>query len=328
MPKQNIEYLLKANEPWVVYRTLLDMMELKENGSKVLKAREQLLKHSLMQGLFKELEGWPGTVLAGHKSAGQLYHKLEFLADMGLTTEDANISAVIKKMGEHRSEEGLFQLPMNIPVHFGGTGKDQWAWALCDAPVLMYSVVKMGAGDDVETRKGIDYLLSLKRENGWPCVVSKEQGKFRGPGRKDDPCPYVNLIMLQLLSLFPEHKGSPTSRTGIECLLSCWETSKERHPYMFFMGTDFRKLKAPFIWYDILHVADVLSHYNFALKDKRFTEMLNLINEKADKDGLFTPESVWKAWEGWDFGQKKKPSPWVTFLIYRINKRAGSSQVI
>jgi hypothetical protein len=192
----------------------------------------------------------------------------------------------------------------------------------------MYSVVKMGAGDDVETRKGIDYLLSLKRENGWPCVVSKEQGKFRGPGRKDDPCPYVNLIMLQLLSLFPEHKDSPTSRTGVECLLSCWETSKERHPYMFFMGTDFRKLKAPFIWYDILHVTDVLSHYDFALKDKRFTEMLNLINEKADKDGLFTPESVWKAWEGWDFGQKTKPSPWLTFLIYRINKRAGSSQVI
>ena len=152
MPKQNIEYLLEANEPWVVYRTLLDMMELKENDSKVLNAREQLLKHPLMQGLLKELEGWPGTVIASHKSAGQLYHKLEFLTDMGLTTEDANISTVIKKMGEHRSEEDLFQLPMNIPVHFGGTGKDQWAWALCDAPVLMYSVLKMGAGDDVGNR--------------------------------------------------------------------------------------------------------------------------------------------------------------------------------
>jgi hypothetical protein len=325
MPKQNIEYLLKANEPWVVYRTLLDMMELEEKDPKVLKAREQLLKHPLMQELFKELEGWPGTVLASHKSAGQLYHKLEFLADMGLTGEDSNIAGVIKKIKEHRSEEGLFQLPMNIPVHFGGTGKDQWAWALCDAPVLIYSVVKMGAGDDVETQKGIDYLLSLRRENGWPCAVSKEQGKFRGPGRKDDPCPYVNLIMLQLLTLFPEYKDGPGSRTGVECLLNCWETSKERHPYMFFMGTDFRKLKAPFIWYDILHVADVISQYDFALKDPRFIEMLGIVNSKADKNGLFTPESVWKAWESWDFGQKKKPSPWMTFLVYRINKRVGSN---
>ena len=261
-----------------------------------------------MRGLLKELEGWPGRVVASHKSAGQLYHKLEFLADMGLITEDANISAVIKKIGEHRSEEGLFQLPMNIPMHFGGTGKDVWAWALCDAPVLMYCLVKMGAAD-TQTHKGLDFLLSLRRENGWPCVVSKEQGKFRGPGRKDDPCPYVNLIMLQLLTLFPEYKDSAASRTGVGCLLSCWETSKERHPYMFFMGTDFRKLKAPFIWYDILHVADVLSYFDFALKDKRFTEMLNLINGKADKDGLFTPESVWKAWEGWDFGQKTNRLP-------------------
>ena len=322
MPKQNIDYLLKAAEPWVVYRTMLDLAGIKENDPKVLKANAQLLKHPLMQDLLEELQQWPGTVLASHKSAGQLYHKLEFLADMGLTGEDSNIAAVIKKIREHRSEEGLFQLPMNIPVHFGGTGKDVWAWALCDAPALMYSVLKMGAGDDAETRKGLDYLLSLKRENGWPCAVSKEQGKFRGPGRKDDPCPYVNLIMLQLLTLFPEYKDSTASRTGVECLLSCWETSKERHPYMFYMGIDFRKLKAPFIWYDILHVADVLSQYNFSLKDPRFIEMLDIINSKADKDGLFTPESVWKAWEGWDFGQKKKSSLWISFLVYRINNRA------
>jgi hypothetical protein len=168
--------------------------------------------------------------------------------------------------------------------------------------------------------------LSLKRENGWPCAVSKEQGKFRGPGRKDDPCPYVNLIMLQLLALFPEYKDSPAAKTSVECLLHCWETSTDRHPYMFFMGTDFRKLKAPFIWYDILHVADVLSQFTFTLKDPRFQEMLSIINAKADKDGLFTAESVWKAWEDWDFGQKKKPSPWVTFLVYRINKRVGKSK--
>ena len=99
MLMQNTDYLLNVAEPWVVYRTMLDLMSLKENNPKVQKAREQLLKHPLMQGLFKELEGWPGTVLAGHKSAGQLYHKLEFLADMGLTIKDANISTVIKKMG-------------------------------------------------------------------------------------------------------------------------------------------------------------------------------------------------------------------------------------
>ena len=67
--------------------------------------------------------------------------------------------------------------------------------------------------------------------------------------------------MLKLLRLFPEFCDGQEVRAGIECLLSLWENSREAHPYMFFMGTDFRKLKVPYIWYDLLHVADVLSTY-------------------------------------------------------------------
>ena len=218
------------------------------------------------------------------------------------------------------SEEGLPRLPTNIPVHFGGTGLDQWAWALCDAPLLVYSAVKMGLTEDGEN-KGLKYLLSLVGDHGWPCKVSRELGKFRGPGKKGDPCPYANLIMLKLLTLFADCTESREARIGVECLLGLWEKSREQHPFMFFMGTDFRKLKVPFIWYDILHVADVLSQYKFAVKDDRFREMVELINARADMNGLFTPESEWTAWKAWDFASKKKPSAWLTFIVYRINKR-------
>ena len=97
--KQNHDYLLNAAEPWVVYGTMRDLMELKENDPKVLKAKKQLLKHPLIQGLLEELHNWPGTVIASHKSAGQLYHKLEFLADMGLTTDDDDLSLIEKDQG-------------------------------------------------------------------------------------------------------------------------------------------------------------------------------------------------------------------------------------
>ena len=123
MLKQNTDYLLNAAEPWVVYRTMLDLMELKERAPGVLKAKAQLLKRPLVQALFEELQNWPGMVIASHKSAGQLYHKLVFLADMGLTTADGNLNYIIGKIKMHRSEEGLFQLTTNIPVHFGGTDK-------------------------------------------------------------------------------------------------------------------------------------------------------------------------------------------------------------
>jgi len=107
----------------------------------------------------------------------------------------------------------------------------------------------------------------------------------------------------------------------VETLLSLWDKSQEQHPYMFFMGTDFRKLKAPLFWYDILHVLDVLSHFKWVRKDKRFKAMLDVAVSKADNDGQFIPESIWTAWKDWDFGQKKVPSKGLTFYVQRILKR-------
>lgn len=323
----NNSFFYQSAEPWVIYRALLDLDRLDENNPKSRKARKLMMSHPLVSGIIQELHQWPGNVLSSHKSAGQLYHKLAFIADLGLTEKDDDIKEILVKVIKHQSEEGLFLLPTNIPVHFGGTGEENWAWALCDAPLLLYSVTKMSQKDNIAALKGFNYLLSLVKENGWPCKVSKELGKFRGPGKKEDPCPYVNLLMLKLIALFSEYKESREAHIGVECLLNAWEKSKDMHPYMFFMGTDFRKLKAPFIWYDILHVAEVLSQFDFALKDQRFLDMLKVIHSKADSDGLYTPESVWKPWEGWDFGQKKKPSAWLTFLVFRIDHRLLNNSI-
>lgn len=90
---------------------------------------------------------------------------------------------------------------------------------------------------------------------------------------------------------------------------------------MFYMGTDFRKLKAPLLWYDIVHVTDVLSQFEWLRSDPRLIEMIDIIKFKEGENGCFTPESEYKACKGWDFGQKKIPSQWLTFIILRIFKR-------
>jgi hypothetical protein len=150
---------------------------------------------------------------------------------------------------------------------------------------------------------------------------SPEFGKFRGPGRKDDPCPYASLIMLKLLLAIPAYRDSEVSVNTATGLLSLWENSLERHPYMFYMGTDFRKIKAPTIWYDIVSVVDVFSRIEFIKSDMRFVEMATMIKSKQGNDGLYTPEAVYQKAKEWDFGQKKAPSPYLTYLCYRILKR-------
>jgi hypothetical protein len=240
---------------------------------------------------------------------------------LGFNVSDPPIKKITKKVMAHQSEQGPFQLPTNIPTHFGGSGKDVWAWALCDAPIIVSALTQMGLSDDKRVQTAVKYLDELVRENGWPCAVSPELGKFRGPGRKDDPCPYATLVILKALAVIPKLNESKSAKIGVETLLTLWDESKERHPYMFFMGTDFRKLKAPLFWYDILHVLDVLSHFKWAMKDKRFKEMLKLVESKSDGDGRYIPESIWTAWKDWDFSQKKIPSRGLTLFVQRIQKR-------
>jgi hypothetical protein len=98
------------------------------------------LTNAQVQKLVTELSGWPGTVVSSHKSAGQPFHKLTFIADLGLKAGDPGVDAIVARILEHQSDEGPFQLPANIPAHYGGTGRDQWAWALCDAPLIVYAL--------------------------------------------------------------------------------------------------------------------------------------------------------------------------------------------
>ncbi|MEW6241648.1 MAG: hypothetical protein AB1564_12640 [Chloroflexota bacterium] len=317
-----IEWLLQG-EPWIEYRTRVDLLNQKEDDPQVIAARKKMLADPKIRALLAELSDWPGRVLSSHRSASQAFHKLSFIAELGLDINDPPVKKIVDKVMRHQSKQGPFQLPTNVPAHFGGSGKDEWAWALCDAPVIVAALIRMGMGADARVQTAVEYLNGLLRDNGWPCAVSPELGKFRGPGRKDDPCPYATLVMLQALAHVPELRESKSAKIGVETLLSLWEKSREQHPYMFYMGTDFRKLKAPLFWYDILHVLDVLSHFKQARKDRRFKEMLSIIESKADSEGRYILESIWTAWKDWDFGQKKIPSRGLTFFAQRILHRAN-----
>jgi len=317
-----IRWLLEG-EPWVEYRTRVDLLDQSETETEVLHAKTEMLHHQNIQSLVNELTNWPGVVISSHKSAGQPFHKLSFLADLGLTREDPPINEMMKRIYSHTSSEGVFQLPTNVPTHYGGSGREEWAWALCDAPTIIYSLIKFGCEKDTQIQKSAAYLTGLVQNNGWPCTVSKELGKFRGPGRKDDPCPYATLIMLKMLAQLEEWKDSKETRIGSESILTLWEKSWDLHPYQFYMGTDFRKIKAPFIWYDILHVLEVLSQFKWLQDDRRLQEIVQIVQAKANEEGKYTPESAWTAWKGWDFAQKKQPSRWLTFLVLRILKRVG-----
>jgi hypothetical protein len=322
-----VGWLLASEEPWTRYRTLVDLLGRPEDDPLVSEARAAMLAHPQVRDLVAGLSTWGERPLKRHNNASHPIYKFSTLADFGIGSgdtplgSDAGMPDVVEAVMDHQAPEGAFQTVVNIPERFGGTGQDAWSWMACDAPTLLHSLLVMGLENDPRLRPAVEHLVSLINGNGWRCAAAPELGRFRGPGRKDDPCPIANVHALRALAQVPDLVDSHTARTGAEMLLGHWERQGEHKFYLFGIGTDFRKLKYPYVWYDILHVVEALSHFPFVRTDRRFLEMVRAITDQADEQGRYTASSMYRAWQGWSFADKKHPSPWLTFLVLRILTR-------
>jgi hypothetical protein len=329
-----ITWLLASDEPWTRYRTLVDLLGRPEDDVEVQTARRQMLAHPQVKGLIDKAATWPGFALKRHNDAKHPIYALSTLADFGLRASDPGMPRVIEAVMAHQSEEGAFQTKLRLYRRFGGIEGERWTWMACDAPTLVYALLAFGLGEDPQVQQAVEHLVGLVSENGWRCGAAAELGKFKGPGRREDPCPIANVYALKALSQVPELIDSPATRAGTEMLLWHWGPQCQRKVYLFGIGTFFRRLKYPFVWYDILHVADVLSRFPFVHSDPRFQEMVKTITEQADeacpersrREGRYTAGSMYRAWKGWSFADKKHPSPWLTFLVLRMQRRRSEAR--
>jgi hypothetical protein len=64
-----------------------------------------------------------------------------------------------------------------------------------------------------------------------------------------------------MLSQIPEMLTCPEAEGAADMLLGHWDDRKKKKYFLFGIGTDFAKPKAPLIWYDIVHFVDTLIHF-------------------------------------------------------------------
>ncbi len=324
MTTDSLSWLLNSTEPWTRYRTLVDLLECSGEESEVKIAHQEMLNHHQIRSLVENTTKWPGYALKRHNDARHLVYVFTTLADFGLRATDPGMSPGIEAVLRHQSREGMFENFAFLYRRFAGIDGEHWTWMACDAPIL-YALLAFGLSDDSRVQRALDYVLGTVQVNGWRCSASSKLGKFRGPGRKEAPCPIVNVMNLRAIATVPNLVDCEAAHLGAETLLKHWQQRGQIKHFLFGIGTDFRKLKYPFVWYDILHVTDVLSQFPFVHNDTRFLEMVETITTQSDAEGRYTANSMYMAWKGWSFADKKEPSPWLTFLVYRILKRVGYS---
>lgn len=318
------EWLLASDEPWTRYRTLLDVVGRGAADSEAAAVREEMLEHPMVLELIERSAGWPGYPLKRHNDARHPLYAISTLADFGLTKEDLEIAEIAGSVMARFDGKGFMSLLWLPRFLTNEEDAEAWAWMLCDSPTLLYSLLSFGYGDEPVVDQAVAALLDRVADNGWRCGAADSLSSFSGPGRKEDTCPIATVYSLKALSQVPGLQQSEAVASGIEAILSHWEHQKDYKLKMFGIGTDFRKLRYPFVWYDILHVADVLSRYPQARRDGRLREVVREIESQSDVDGRYTAGSMYRSWNGWSFADKRLPSPFLTMLVVRIQARMAA----
>jgi len=311
--KPPIDWLLQEGPPWVRLGVFRDILARPSDDPDTKTALAETENHPFVRKLLTDSLAWPEPPLTGHQKPDHPFHKAELLAHF-LPTGHRFLVEIAGRMLANLSPEGIPLTLMKIPERYGGSGEPGFAWMTCDYPLLLWITARAGLVSEIGA--AYEHLLELVMESGWPCA-SSIMG-WRGPGRKADPCPYATLLALKALSGVHGALDSKEARIGVRFLLWHWENSRERPLYMFGAGKRYRQVKFPPHWYDVLHVAWVLSWFPFARREGAFKNIMDHIASSADPSGKFTPESIYNVYKGLDFGQKKEPSPTLTWFAWSI----------
>jgi hypothetical protein len=308
-----LDWLLEG-EPWVVYRTLLDLVGRDERDEEVVKARKATSTHPLVKKIFSGLNddgywGEPKDIHTWWPKKNTTFWVLPILADFGFTIDDKRIAKACEYVFSTQLDSGGFG--WSPPTKPGD----------CHSAIITESLAGLGLLQDPRLKRGYERLVKRQRRDvGFWC---KDTGQIGRPREKEPSCAMATMFVLGALAQHPELRNSETARKGVDFLFGCWE-NKGKMKYAGHdsqIGTDWDKLKYPFTDYKILKFLDVLSQLEHAKRRLRESEMVNILLSKRDKNGMFTPESIVEAWADFDFGQKKKPSRWITLLALRIAKR-------
>lgn len=321
-PKLRMEALLKKGlmnwlldgEPWIVYRTLTDLLGKEEKDKAVVAARMAILKHPLINKIFEDLneDGYWGTPKDIHTwwpRKNTTFWILPVLADFGFTVEDKRVAKACEYVFTTQLESGGFGWdPSTKPGD-------------CHSAIIIESLAKLGLLQDSRLQKTYEWLVRRQRlDVGFWC---KDTGQISGPREKEPSCAMATMFVLGALAQNPRLRNTENARKGIDFLFECWENrGKVRYAgHDSQVGTDWERLKYPFVDYKILKFLDVLSQFEYAKHRLQESEMVKLLLSKGDEKGRFTPESIVEVWSNFDFGQKEKPSRWITLLAMRVAKR-------
>jgi hypothetical protein len=322
-------WLLTSGEAPARWVTLTALLGRPDTDDDVRSARQASVDSAMVAGLIDGLPSWgeDGGV-SGHDSPAYLPNMLGFLADLGVRAgDDDQVDTALDGLCAQQYDDGRFTAFGRAPGH----ARPVWASLPCDTHLITDVLIRYGRADHPAVRLALQRIaVDLRTTNqgpAWTCVPDPSVG-FRGPGRKGDICPQVTLEALRAFSRLPEADRPPGLEEVAGTVLGVWRDRGERQPYMFGHGVRFKTVKWPPLWYGAYGVLDTLGRYPALWRREpgvtrpALPELVAcLIAYNVAPDGTITPQSAYRGFARYSFGQKRHPSPIATALLAAVVRR-------
>lgn len=323
-----------SGEPYARWAALTGILGRASDDTAVAHAHLAVVANEGVCSLVAELPEWGRTDRAprsaggrasastagGHHSPAFLPNRLNLLADMGVRAGDfAEIETLLDRMLEHQDKSGRFEAFAQL-----SRPKPEWGSLLCDTAAITDVLLRFGRGDDMRVGKALKRMASdaapTPQGRAWQCLP-EHRTLFRGPGRKADVCPQVTLEALRAFSHLPTEERPTWILDAARVPLEIWRRRTEERPYAFGHGFQFKSVKWPNFWYDVLWVLETAGRFPEMWRgpDARdedrvaLAELAACLVEYNFNDlGRLTPRRVYRGFSTFSFGQKKRPSPFAT----------------
>ena len=316
--------LLASDEPFARFVTLTAVLGMAEDQAEVRRTRQAVVADPRVRALVDRLPGRESAfAFSGHNSPAFPPNLLRLLHGMGVRAGDfPAIERLLDAMLRHQADDGRYLTPG------GTTGKtpSEWASLPCDHFAILEVLLLFGR----RKAPGVDQALARVRSTfaettqgpAWHCIPDPV-AKWRGPGRKNDACLQVTVEALRLFGLVAAAERPRAVAGAARTLLGAWRNRTSEKPYMFGHGRRFVDGKWPPTWYDASAVLEALAPYRYiwagetaSTEDREsVVEIVKALAGTVAVDGMVTPRSCFKGFEGYSFGQKRSPSPWATARV-------------
>ncbi|UCH05628.1 MAG: terpene cyclase/mutase family protein [Candidatus Thorarchaeota archaeon] len=313
MNKNLLRWLLDG-EPWVVYRALTWLQDKAEDDDSVVASRMAIPKNPMIERIFADLNedgywGKPKDIHTWWPKKDTTFWLLPVLADFGFRVDDRRIAGACEYVFSTQLESGAFG--WSPPTEPGD----------CHTAILVEAMAKLGLLNDSRLQKAYRWLVNRQRlDGGFWC---KGTGLIGGPREEEPSCAFATMFALGAMGQNPKLRDCVSAKKGVSFLLDCWKNrGKVKYAgHDSEIGHGWEKLKYPFTEYRILKFLEVLSQFEHSRQELLGSGMMELLLDKRDNGGRFTPESIHRVWTDFDFGQKQRPSRWITLWALLIMKR-------